>query len=240
MNDQIENAELAHTAPTIEPEDLPVKKQKIKNKLYRQFLDTGMIQLISEDQLHQALENVKGRRGQYIAEARSLLIMLYLTGCRPYEALQLKGMDIKKDGMYILIEVPGSKGGLPRTVFLKFQNALAKELYNFAQGLPDDMILFYHYKGSYQRRVIAKNGAIKNRIETTDSLRYHFKKWSNGVLEDPISPYFLRHSRFSQIVQAGATFEDVKMLKGSRSMESVTPYIHMSSRTARKLAKIIK
>lgn len=208
---------------------------KIKNKHYRQFIDNGIITLITHDDLERALTNIKGKNTR---QGRSLLIMLYYTGARPVEILRIKGKDVKKEKSYITINVSGSKKGLPRTITLRLAEPHINELWKYCVTIHPDINLFYSFIGKYERKINTKKGETI-RIETTDRLRYYIKKWFTGVTEDPIPPYFLRHNLFSSLMTKGATIKDIRFLKGSRTDESVTPYIHMSAKTSQSLAKLL-
>lgn len=206
--------------------------KKIKNERYRQFLDNGLIEFLEEENLEEALNRVKGKN---IKEGRALIIAMYFTGARPIEILNIKSKDITKDKSYVKIKVPASKNGLPRTLFFSYKNKHIRELYDFAITIFDEMFCFYNFRSHYKREVITKNG-IKERIEITDSLRYHFNKWFNG----DINPYFLRHNRFSKLIEAGCTAREVQFMKGSKTMASVEPYLHMSTSMAKKISRKIK
>jgi site-specific recombinase XerD len=210
------------------------KKGRIKNKWYRQFLDEGIIRTLSEDDIIKALDNVKGN---YSAEGKALLTTLYYTGARPIEVLDLKAKDIIKKNSYVLIKLRGAKKGKPRTIYLRYSLPLAKELYKYATTVYNEMFLFFHYRSSYKREVTSNKGETKVVYETTAKLRYWFKKWFSNVLDDGISPYFLRHNRFSKMMEAGLSIEEIKQMKGSRTTSSVEPYLHLSSRTAKKIAR---
>lgn len=206
---------------------------KIKNKNYRKFLDEGIIDPITEEQINQALRNVRGRHSR---EGRALLITLYYTGARPNEVLRIQGKDVSRQDQYIIVKVKGSKGGLPRTLYFPYKKALLRELYTYATGRFPEMYLFYHFQNKYVRTVPGKTGPKQN-TTITDKLRYHLNKWFEGVIEDSINPYFLRHNRFSKLAEAGLSMQDLRMIKGSRTTESVTPYLHMSAASAKKAAK---
>lgn len=208
---------------------------KIKNVHYRQFLDNGIITLLTEDQIDISLSNVTGRNK---LEGRALLIALYYTGARPNEILSLYGKDVKQEGSFIVIQIPSSKGGLPRPVYLQYKKDKVKELYKFALGVFPDLYLFPNFRNSYTRTKINKKGVIKENTEITDKLRYYFKKWFKNI-EGGISPYFLRHNRFSSLISKGATQEDIRFLKGGKTLTSVTPYLHLSAASSKKLAKKI-
>lgn len=210
---------------------------KIKNINYRKFIDKGLIDIITQDELKQALANIKGR---YRKEGRALLICLYFTGGRPVEVLSLKAEQVQRKDSYVTVEMQAAKRGLNRTIFLPYRYALVKELYFYAASCFNKMFLFYHYRGNYKRTVTYKSGKVVERIDITDKLRYHVKRWFRGVVDGSIPPYFLRHNRFSQLSEAGLTSEELRQLKGSKTTGSVEAYLHLSSRTAKKIAKKIK
>ena len=207
---------------------------RIKNENYRKFLDTGIIELIEEHHIEQALRNVKGIYGKYILQGRALLITQYYTGGRPNEVLRIKAKDITEDASYIRIFIQGSKKGLPRPIYIRKKLRFAQELHKYAKSLPPDMYLFYNYKNAYERKT--KKGT---RTEIDTNWRYYCKKWFEGVIQGSITPYYLRHNRFSGLALKGATIQEIRMLKGSRTDASVMPYLHMSARTGKQIAKRI-
>lgn len=212
--------------------------KKIVNENYRKFLDEGVIDTISEEQLRQALNQIKGKNSR---EARALLIALYYTGARPNEILSMKAKDVTKEkNSYIKLKIKGSKGGLTRTIPLSYKNDLVREIYSFATATFPEMLLFYNFIGRYERTVVLKDGSVKKRIDTTTKLRYHVSKWFEGIIDGSIPPYFLRHNRFSKLAEAGVEMSDIRLLKGAKSMESVTPYIHLSSKKMKKITRYIK
>lgn len=215
------------------------KKQRIKNKHYRQFLDTGEIELITEDNLKAALNNITKVRGHSIQESRALLIALYYTGARPVEVLNIRGKDINKQGRYVTIVVKGFKRGLPRTVYLPYKNPLVQEVLNLSLQTYPDLFIFYRFRSKTHRTRQTKKGIV-GYVEVSNKLQYHVNKWFKGVLPDSIPPYYLRHNRFSKLAAAGASLEQLRLLKGSRTFSSITPYVHLSSAEAKKLARKIE
>lgn len=210
---------------------------KIKNPSYKQFIEKGIIEYITLDHIKQALKNVTGK---HMREGRNLIAILYYTGARPNEILQLKSKNLTLSGSYLKIQVSGSKGGLPRPIHLPMRHALVKELWNYSQSIFSEMYLFYHFKNKSKRTRINKKKEITTNTCTTDKLRYYFKKWFDNVIEGGINPYFLRHNRFSKLSDKGASLEEIRMIKGSRTIESVYPYLHQSTQTSKKIAKKIE
>lgn len=209
---------------------------KITNPNYRQFLDNGIIDFIEPEHLKDALNNVRSR---YTKEGRALIILLYYTGCRPNETLKMLARDIKKDNSFIVAQVPGSKKGLPRAVYLK-PDDYTRELYKYASGLFPEMFLFPHFLGKYESTYKNKRGETKPRKDLTYKIRDLIHRAFLKVIPGSISPYFLRHNRFSKLSAAGASMEEIRMIKGARSIESVHYYTHLSKKTARNLAGKIK
>ena len=207
---------------------------KIKNKFYLQFLKEGVIQILNIDQINEALNKVSGK---YAREGRALICAAYLTGARPSEYLDLIAKNISKDKSYIIVQMKGTKGGLPRPIYLQSKNPLAMELYNFSIGCFPEALLFPNYRNSYVREV-NKNGIIKHREEISDKLRYYFKRWFSH-LEGGLSPYFLRHNRFSSLATKGIDDNTLMQLKGSRTFQSIQSYKHLSTKSAKDVAKKI-
>ncbi len=210
-----------------------LKHHRITNKLYRKFLDDGMIDIIKSEDIIKVLNGIKGKNTK---EARALIICLYLTGARPIEIFNIKAKDITKENQFILVKVPASKNGLPRTIYLQSNNSLARELFDFAISLMGERFLFWNFRGRSKQKYITKKGMIKEYTIISYKLRYHFNKWFNGL----IPPYFLRHNRFSQLSQEGASLDQLKHIKGARSFESIQYYTHLSTESAKKIARKIK
>jgi len=207
---------------------------KITNPHYRKFLDEGIISKLEPDHIHRALKNVEGIRGRYIEEGKALLIALYYTGCRPNEVLRLRGKDIIKERSWIIIKAPGSKKGLARPIYLKYNNELVKSLYAYVVKVFPENLLFYNYMSTYRRKI--KDGV---REEVASKLNYYIKRWFDDVFYDgeTISSYYLRHNRFSKLSESGIPMSDIMQIKGSKTVESVRPYLHLSVDTAKKISR---
>ena len=215
-----------------------VKHHKIKNKFYRNFLDNGIIEeYINEEHIQKALANITNKN---VMQGRALLICMYYTGARPIELLSIKAKDITKDGLLVNVKIVGAKRGNPRIVKLRYGLKYVRELYNYSQKKFDEENLFYAFKGDY-KRILRKNGQIVGeRTDHTAKIYYYIKKWFSNVINGSITPYVLRHNRFSKLSEAGATMEELRFLKGSKTYASIFPYLHLSGEKSKKLSRIIK
>jgi len=209
---------------------------KIENINYRNFLDKGIIETLGEVDIKKALANITGRSKR---EARSLVITLYYTGARPNEVLELKGADIERKNSYLILKVKGSKGGLPRSIYLPLRLELVKELYHYSRSVFSGMFMFGHFRNEYYRTYVKKNGEVVKYKETTGKLRYYFNRWFSSVIDGSISPYFLRHNRLSKLSESGLSMEDLRQIKGSKTFSSIYPYLHLSTKSAKKIASKI-
>jgi site-specific recombinase XerD len=210
---------------------------KITNEQYSKFREKGEIEIIELEELEQALKQVDGIRGKHINEGRALIIALYYTGARPIEVLSLKAENVFKEGSYVKIAMPTAKKGKPRTISLPSRFKYVRELYDYAQRNFRGRLLFYNYRGKHKVTYKTRN-EVREYIDISYKLKYYVKKWFKGVRD--ITPYFLRHNRFSQLANAGVSPVDIQFLKGGRRLDSVDPYLHLSRKKSEELAKKIK
>lgn len=207
---------------------------QIKNKHYKEFLDNGMIRLIDPKEIDTAITKTSTSFSAFICQ-------LYLTGCRPIEALQTQAKDITKQNNYLQINLKASKRGLPRPFLIPFSNKYARIIYNYALTQFPDNYLYHKYRSNTIRTVhfMTKKG-IKTKEYTiiTNKVYYHFSKAFKDIFQ--INPYYLRHNRFSSMSQHGASSEDIMFTKGAKSLDSVRPYQHMSLKSSKKISRFIK
>lgn len=214
----------------------------IKNKHYRKFLDEGEITLITPADFDTAMENAKtGIYRKHSTIARALLVVLYYTGCRPAEALKVCAKDIDiSDKSYLKVKLRTLKSGRPRTVYIPRKLPYVQELEDLAVRTYPDMLLFYPFISKSVKFYKNRKGELKQFNETSDRLRYHIAKWFSHVKGGAICPYFLRHNRFSSLAMEGATMQDIQLIKGAKDLNSVTPYLHLSTKKAREIGRKIR
>lgn len=207
-----------------------------KNINTRKFLDEGIIDTIEETQLQAALCNAAKCR---LPGAQELLIVQYYTGCRPAEALHLTSRRVRREGHYVIVDIPGGvKGALPRSIYIK-DRILPRQLYTYAAGLHPDMFLFHAFRSSYIREGVTKKGKPYTRNETSNKIKKHIEKWFRGVIDGSINAYFLRHNFFSKLAARGVSMQTLRVLKGARNISSVNCYTHLSTKTAKEVSKHI-
>lgn len=224
-----------------EPGERKPKKIKIKNPNYRNFLENGQIATIKPDQMMQVMEKIEKGKTRRKRAAKALNILMYFSGARPAECLAVKTDDVTIDHNYVVVNIPGIKKGLPRKVLMRRKDPLVKYFWDdYAGRLMPGTHLFVDFISHYSRRYVNKKGVVKWYTEISDSLRNHFYYWYADVIPGSISPYYLRHNRFSKLAESGASMDEIRQIKGSRTYNSIIPYLHLSMRTAQKIARINK
>lgn len=209
---------------------------KIKNIFYKKFIEEGFIETITEQDIKIVLDNIRHRLKDQI---QSLIILLYYTGARPSEILELKGSDIIREPNYIVVKLKTFKKGLPRTLYLAGRKPFVNILRNYSYKVHPDVYAFWMFRCGYKVKYINKKGDINTNLDRTAKLRYFFKRWFSVLEEKEIPAYYLRHNRFSIFAQKGASIEDIRLWKGGKTLESVTPYLHMTTVTSRKLSRLL-
>lgn len=215
----------------------------IKHPLYKDFYEKGIISIFPPKEFEKVHKDITDPFGQ------ELVTVLYYTGCRPVQVLSNDPKEpnlsfttdnITKENNHLKIVIPPAKNGLPFTFYLDMNKYGIKQLWATVQKLPPKTFIFAKYSQSYVRKKTNAKGEVKYYVERSDLMRYYFKKWFGKFSDNPIPPYFLRHSRFSSISENGGSPESIMFAKGSKSMESVRPYMHISKDKAMKLNRNIK
>jgi integrase len=198
----------------------------IKDARYSEFRKTGMIQLMRKEEFEKILEQTSHPKDTM--QARALMSLIYYTGRRPAEILELKGEHIKKEKRFMSILFKTRKGGLYHTLYFPLKNKHLKEFYVYASKIYPSQWLFYQFHSKATRKT--KDGQ-QDYIDLSKNVWYWVKKWSG------ITPYFYRHNRFSLMAEAGATDAELQLAKGARDPKSIFPYKHFSKQRLEKMAK---
>jgi len=237
---------------------------KIKNKRYLQHFKKRKIDLISPKEFYEKLNNIKAR--PHLQNLlKDFFLLLYWTGRRPVEILELKGEDFhtrllkekeesEKQGKeifkeYLTIDTHTKKGGNEVEIHLLFENIPGlKKFWERIEGVPKDFEIFsllisrngqyISWKTKQKEFILDGKPALipsKNRKKYYEEKCKRVYYWCNKYFGVP--PYFFRHNRFSSMKINGASFEDIKTFKGAKSMASVEPYISPDEETLRGLGR---
>lgn len=202
---------------------------KISDPRYARFLKEGLIDLVTLEELERGLNKIKSRSDHDRRMWRSFCILLYYAGPRPIELLSLyrKDVGLGKSSMTLLL--PASKRGLVRPVQLYYSRPFVLELKAYIEKQHSSFLLFARARS---QAVFTSRGGEK--VHSTARITENVKNWFG------FSPYFFRHSRMSALSEAGADRDEIRLFKGSKSEKSVTPYVHLSPKRSKKIARMLK
>lgn len=153
---------------------------------------------------------------------RAMLEMLFSTGMRISELLNLKREQIDKTGRIFI----RGKGKKERFVYLT--KRAKKHLDDFLSTRNDVLpYLFIPYKG--------RNVKSRERKISTNYLQEKVKKYRQLLgINIPISCHSLRHGFATYLAEQGANPAAIQILLGHESLDTTTRYVHASDKYAEK------
>lgn len=173
---------------------------------YKKNMDI-IIKRIEVDEMIERAENF---------EHKFLIAMLYLTGARPSELLDLKREDFEVYYDYINVLLRTKKRGYPRTI----------QLWNDAPYVRSIILPYIEY-------LDRENMELAFTFQTPTWVRVIVYRLSNNKY----CPYNFRHSRLTKMAKAGAGPFELMQWKGAKRFDSISPYI-MHSPPPREKAKL--
>jgi len=190
--------------------DWPYKSEMKKVKP-----DNARMRFLSPQQLHDLLENLKGRSQQL----HDISLLAWQCGLRSGEIFSLKWSNVNTDDG--VLNILGAKAG-SRQAYMTTQ---VKEMFkNMTKGKHEDLV----FKKKYRK----KEGSEETIIEISNSFNRSVDdlSFNDGITDrrEKIVFHSLRHSYASQLIAAGVSLQIVKVLMGhSTKSGSITErYVH--------------
>jgi integrase/recombinase XerD len=148
---------------------------------------------------------------------RTLLLMLYGTGLRRSELLQLKVGDI--DSQRMVVRVERGKGGHGREVPLS--PTLLAALREYYRWMRPQTYLFPGTKDGWRTDRPLTSKVVWEAVR--------FAAHAAGI-DRRVSPHTLRHSYATHLLEAGADLRTIQVLLGHADLTHTTVYLHLSPR----------
>jgi integrase/recombinase XerD len=148
---------------------------------------------------------------------RTMLMMLYGTGLRRSELLQLKVADI--DSRRMVLRVERGKGGHGREVPLS--PTLLTALREYYRWMRPQTYLFPGQEHGWRADKPLTSKCI------WDAVRFAAKA---AGIDRRVSPHTLRHSYATHLLEAGADLRTIQVLLGHADLTHTTVYLHLSQR----------
>lgn len=153
---------------------------------------------------------------------RAMLEVLFSTGMRISELINLKIKQIDKEGRIFVL----GKGKKERFVYLTPRAKKHLEAY-LAHRLDDSPYAFIPYRGL--------NSKVKEKKISPNYLQATIKKYREILdINLPISAHSLRHGFATYLAESGANPAAIQVLLGHESLETTTRYVHASDQYAQR------
>jgi len=143
---------------------------------------------------------------------RCIVSLLYSSGLRRNELLQLKVKDINSKRM--LIRVEQAKGNKDRYTVLN------------KSVLEDLRAYFKMYK---PKTYLFENPVSKNRYSSSSVLQVVVKSALNAGIKERVTPHMLRHSFATHLLESGTDIRYIQMLLGHNSTKTTEIYTHVAT-----------
>ncbi|MEK7590200.1 MAG: tyrosine-type recombinase/integrase [Patescibacteria group bacterium] len=156
---------------------------------------------------------------------RAMLEVLFSTGLRISELVNLKKNQIDKEGKIFVM----GKGKKERFVYLtpRAQKNLNQYL---SIRVDDSPFVFISYRGS--------RASKKENFVSTNYLQEKIKKYREYLgINIPTSAHSLRHGFATYLAEQGANPAAIQILLGHESLDTTTRYVHASQQFAKKTHK---
>ncbi len=203
--------------PVISPDTVKLVKTERKHPRVAEFNE--LVKLIESPS--------KLERNKIIAlRNRAMLEMLFSTGMRISELVNLKKDQIDKTGRIFIM----GKGKKERFVYLTPRAQKHLNNYLEVRGESDSPYLFIPYRG--------KNASKEKKKISPNYLQEKIKRYRELLgINVPISAHSLRHGFATYLAEQGANPAAIQILLGHESLDTTTRYVHASDRYAEKIHK---
>ncbi len=199
----------------ISPDTVKLVKTERKNPRISEFKE--IVKIIESPMQFEKNERIALRN-------RAMFEILFSTGVRISELINIKSSDIDKTGRIFIM----GKGKKERFAYLT--SRAKKHLKNYLEVREeiDSPYLFIPYRG--------KNIHIKNKKISPNYLQEKIKKYRELLgINLPISCHSIRHAFATYLAESGANPAAIQILLGHESLDTTTRYVHASDRYAERI-----
>lgn len=164
---------------------------------------------ITRDKLLQMTGATHRKKEQFLA------CVLWMTGARPSELIELKKEDVTISATKLVFKVVTKKKRKGRW------HLVHREL-EFSRPIPPNPDKVIEFVANY----INKSPEGRLFLMTVRTVEYIIERMGRKGLRKFVCPYNFRHSRMSLLARQGRTIDELMHFKGSSDMRSVATYLH--------------
>jgi site-specific recombinase XerD len=188
-----------------------LKRRELKEDLPTPKRHRRLPTVLSPDEVRRL---IAGAKNLY---HRTLLLMLYGTGLRRSELLQLKVSDI--DSRRMVVRVERGKGGHGREVPLT--PTLLAALREYYRWMRPQIYLFPGTQDGWRTDRPLTSKVVWEAVRCAAR---------TAGIDRRVSPHTLRHSYATHLLEAGADLRTIQVLLGHADLTHTTIYLHLSPR----------
>ncbi len=178
-------------------------------------------EVLYESQIEELFENNKKRTDILASRDQALLELMYSSGLRCSEVVNLKLHDIEFSSRYMRIVGKGNKERI-----VPFSLEAKKSMMEYAKNLRGTLLIENNKKKSEYFFLNSKGEQL-----TTRGLEYILKeivKKTGLLLGFDLHPHVLRHSFATHLLNNGADLRMIQELMGHESINTTSIYMHVS------------
>ncbi len=155
---------------------------------------------------------------------RAILEMLYSTGLRVSELVNLNRNDINLERREFMVR---GKGNKPRLVFLSERGADMLKKYLKTRADNFEPLFISYSRGKSDLDITAGESKRLSTVSVQEIARRHGRL--AGIVK-PVTPHKLRHSFATELLHNGADIRSVQELLGHASITTTQVYTHVTNR----------
>lgn len=180
-------------------------------KLHRPRKEHKLPKVLSKSEIKKLINSISNLKH------KTIIILMYSTGCRRSEILNLKIEDI--DCQRNVLTIKNSKGKKDRITIL------SKKVLN---------ILREYYK-EYKPKKYLFEGINNNKYSATSLKNIVNKAATKANLNKNVTPHMLRHSFATHLLEQGTDIRYIQELLGHKSTKTTEIYTHVSIKAIDKI-----
>ncbi|MCX7965598.1 MAG: site-specific tyrosine recombinase XerD [Syntrophorhabdaceae bacterium] len=173
-------------------------------------------EVLSQEEMLELLRLTEGERKSL--RDRTMLELMYATGLRVSELINLKKSDINLDGGFLIATGKRSK---ERVVPIGSYSKEAIKRYLFEEK-PKGPYLFSNKKG----------GRL-----TRQAIWKIIRKYARKIERTHVSPHTIRHTFATHLLEGGADLRSVQLLLGHEDISTTQIYTHVDSKRLKEIHK---
>ncbi len=153
---------------------------------------------------------------------RCIVSLLYSSGLRRNELLQLKIKDI--DSKRMVVRVEQAKGNKDR--FTVLNKSVLDDLRKYFKIYKPETYLF-------------ENPISKNKYSSSSILQIVTRSAKNAGIKERVTPHMLRHSFATHLLESGTDIRYIQLLLGHNSTKTTEIYTHVATNSFREIKDLL-